>query len=425
MNMLLEELKERGLISQITNEEKLVNIMNNSSISLYCGFDPTSDSLHVGSLLPLVTLLRFKQAKHNVLPLIGGATGMIGDPSFKAQERALNSEEQVLFFKSKITEQIKSILGQDILVVDNMEWTKNINIIEFLRDIGKHFSVNSMLSKESVKNRIEREEQGISFTEFTYQLLQSMDFWHLNKKFNCELQIGGSDQWGNITSGIDLIHKKEGNDKNAIGLTLPLLVKSDGQKFGKTESGTIWLSKEKTRPFDFYQFWLKVADSDIENFFKMLSLRPLEEINKILQEDKLREKPMAQQFLAEDLTELVHGRDELDSVIRVTEALFNNDFSKLNEIDFENLEKDGMVVFDLKEEKRLIDILTESDLSPSNKKSREFIKDGAISLNGKKIEEKDSANILNLKLSLNEFFFNKFLILKKGKRDFRLIKSHL
>lgn len=425
MNMLLEELKERGLISQITNEEKLVNIMNNSSISLYCGFDPTSDSLHVGSLLPLVTLLRFKQAKHNVLPLIGGATGMIGDPSFKAQERALNSEEQVLFFKSKITEQIKSILGQDILVVDNMEWTKNINIIEFLRDVGKHFSVNSMLSKESVKNRIEREEQGISFTEFTYQLLQSMDFWHLNKKFNCELQIGGSDQWGNITSGIDLIHKKEGNDKNAIGLTLPLLVKSDGQKFGKTESGTIWLSKEKTRPFDFYQFWLKVADSDIENFFKMLSLRPLEEINKILQEDKLREKPMAQQFLAEDLTELVHGRDELDSVIRVTEALFNNDFSKLNEIDFENLEKDGMVVFDLKEEKRLIDILTESDLSPSNKKSREFIKDGAISLNGKKIEEKDSANILNLKLSLNEFFFNKFLILKKGKRDFRLIKSHL
>lgn len=425
MNKFLEELKERGLISQLTNEEKLVNIMNNSSISLYCGFDPTSDSLHVGSLLPLITLLRFKKEKHTVLPLIGGATGMIGDPSFKAQERTLNSEDQVLFFNNKITEQIKSILGNDITVVDNMEWTKNINIIEFLRDIGKHFSVNSMLSKESVKNRIEREDQGISFTEFTYQLLQSMDFWHLNNKFNCELQIGGSDQWGNITSGIDLIHKKEGNAKNAIGLTLPLLVKSDGQKFGKTESGTIWLSKEKTRPFDFYQFWLKVPDADIESFFKMLSLRPLEEINKILQEDKLREKPMAQQFLAEDLTELVHGQEELNSVIRVTEALFNNDFSKLNEIDFENLEKDGMIIFDLKEEKRLIDILTESGLSPSNKKSREFVKDGAISINGIKVTEKESNKILDLFLHKNEFFFDKFLILKKGKRDFRLIKSHL
>ncbi len=420
MNIFLKELKERGLISQITNEEELSKLLN-EGVSLYCGFDPTAESLHVGSLLPLITLLRFKKEGHRVFPLIGGATGMIGDPSGKSQERNLNNEDTVIKFKVGISNQIRSIIGEDCKVVDNFTWTKNINIIEFLRDIGKHFSVNSMLNKESVKNRIERDDQGISFTEFTYQLLQSMDFWHLNKEFNCKLQIGGSDQWGNITSGIDLIHRKEGNEKIAVGMTIPLLVKSDGTKFGKSESGTVWLSSEKTRPFDFFQFWLKVSDADIPSFFKMLSLRSVEEIDRILEEDKHRNKPMAQQFLAEELTELVHGRNALDSVLRITKALFDNNFNDLEECDFDSLEKDGMLTFELIENKNLISILTESGLSSSNKKSREFIKSGAVSLNGKKLETLDSEDIFDLEIK--EFFFNKYAILKRGKREFRLIKK--
>jgi tyrosyl-tRNA synthetase len=253
MNVFLNELKQRGLIAQLTNEEKITTQLNNGA-KLYCGFDPTADSLHVGSLLPLITLLRFKKAGHTVMPLIGGATGMIGDPSFKAQERTLNDETTVQSFKASIIEQIQSIIGHDTHVIDNNDWTADMNVIEFLRDIGKHFSVNAMINRDSVKSRLEREDQGISFTEFSYQLLQSMDFWHLFKNESCSMQLGGSDQWGNITTGIDLIHRREGNDAIATGITIPLVTKSDGTKFGKTESGAIWLSAEKTSPFNFSSF---------------------------------------------------------------------------------------------------------------------------------------------------------------------------
>ena len=313
MNAFIEELKQRGLVSQMTDEQKISTLLDNG-VSLYCGFDPTADSLHVGSLLPLITMLRFKKAGHTVFPLIGGATGMIGDPSFKAQERTLNDEATVHKFKEGISAQIKSILG-DVELVDNHTWTSQMSIIDFLRDVGKHFSVNAMMSKDSVRSRLEREDQGISFTEFSYQLLQSMDFHHLWKEKGCQLQLGGSDQWGNITAGIDLIHKREGNDVVATGLTMPLLVKSDGTKFGKSESGAVWLSADKTSPFDFFQFWLKVADADIPKFFKMLSFRSVEEIDRILAEDSQRDKPMAQQLLAEELTALIHGEEALNSVI--------------------------------------------------------------------------------------------------------------
>ena len=419
MNAFINELKDRGLVSQMTNEQKIVEQLE-SGVSLYCGFDPTADSLHVGSLLPLITLMRFKKAGHTVFPLIGGATGMIGDPSGKSQERSLNTEETVTSFKNSISDQIKRIVGNDVKIVDNNDWTSGLTIIEFLRDIGKHFTVNSMIAKESVKNRIDREDQGISFTEFTYQLLQSMDFWHLFKNQNCGLQLGGSDQWGNITAGIDLIHRKEGNDAVATGLTIPLLVKSDGTKFGKSESGAVWLSAEKTRPFDFFQFWLKIDDADVGKFFKMLSFRSIAEIDDILEADKTRTKPMAQQLLAEELTEIVHGREVLESVLRNTQALFSNDFEALIETDFSNLEKDGMVAV-VTEETNLLELMVLSELAKSKRQAREFVQSGAVHINGKKVilDNPDDMN----SLVLDDFKFGKVAVLQRGKREFRLIKK--
>jgi len=420
MNAFLNDLKQRGLIAQLTNEEKITTQLNNGA-KLYCGFDPTADSLHVGSLLPLITLLRFKKAGHTVMPLIGGATGMIGDPSFKAQERTLNDETTVQSFKASIIEQIQSIIGHDTHVIDNNDWTADMNVIEFLRDIGKHFSVNAMINRDSVKSRLEREDQGISFTEFSYQLLQSMDFWHLFKNESCSMQLGGSDQWGNITTGIDLIHRREGNDAIATGITIPLVTKSDGTKFGKTESGAIWLSAEKTSPFNFFQFWLNVKDSDIEKLFKMFSFRSIEDINSILDADKKLKKPMAQQLLAEELTLIVHGKTAFESVMRMNNALFNNNFDNLEEVDFIALEKDGMPSLTTNE-KSLLELLVVSGLAKSKREGRDFIKSGAVSVNGIKNVESDFDAINNMRV--NDFKLSKFAILQRGKRNFTLIKSN-
>lgn len=415
MNSFILELKNRGLIAQMTDEQKISDLLD-SGVNLYCGFDPTADSLHVGSLLPLITMLRFKKAGHTVFPLIGGATGMIGDPSFKAQERTLNDETTVNSFKDGITKQILSILG-DVELVDNHSWTSQISVIDFLRDVGKHFSVNSMMSKDSVKSRIERDDQGISFTEFSYQLLQSMDFHHLWKVKGCSLQLGGSDQWGNITAGIDLIHKKEGNDVIATGLTMPLLVKSDGTKFGKSESGAVWLSANKTSPFDFFQFWLKVADSDISKFFKMLSFRSVEDIDNILIEDKLRDKPIAQQLLAEELTEIIHGKEALDSVLRNTKALFEGNFENMQEIDFINLAKNGMPTIET-DQINILDFMVLTGLAKSKRQGREFINSGAVHINGVKLVIPE--DLLN-EAVISDIRFDKFAVIQRGKREFRLL----
>lgn len=418
MNAFINDLRDRDLIKQITNEDKVANLFKQGK-SVYCGFDPTADSLHVGSLLPLITLLRMKKNGINVVPLIGGATGMIGDPSFKDQERSLNSVDVIEGFKKGIVSQIKSILG-DVEVADNIEWTSSLSILSFLRDTGKHFTVNTMINKDSVKSRIEREDQGISFTEFTYQILQAMDFHHLFKNKNCAIQIGGSDQWGNITSGMDLIHKKEGNDTNVGAITLPLLLKSNGQKFGKSESGTIWLSKEKTSPLEFFQFWLNISDNEVSRFFKMLSFRTVEEIDIIFEEDKLRKKPIAQQLLAEELTKLVHGEDELKKVLRVRSALFENDFSSITEDDFISLEKSGTKTIKLKDED-IIGIVVSSGLATSRTRAREFIVNGAIKVNGKKLMFNQSENLNGL--LFNDFMFGKFALFQRGKQEFRLVKN--
>lgn len=415
MNTFLQELQDRGLINQLTDTNKINQILDKKA-TLYCGFDPTADSLHVGSLLPLITLLRFRKAGHTILPLIGGATGMIGDPSGKAKERTLNDEGTVISFKNAITNQIKNIVG-DVKVVDNVEWTSGMSVLSFLRDIGKHFSVNMMLNKDSVKSRIEREEQGISFTEFSYQLLQSMDFHHLFKEMNCNLQLGGSDQWGNITSGIDLIHKKEGNDAQVAGITIPLLVKANGEKFGKSESGAIWLSAEKTSPFDFFHFWLNVSDEDIKRFFKMFSFRSIEEIDKIFKEDENRTKPLAQRLLAIELTELVHGTAAKNSVLHMAKALFESDFEDMEKEDFIGLEKSGMKILETSD-LGLISNIVSSGLAKSRTQAREFLKSGAISINGKKVIIEDDVNTS----VITDIKFDHFCILQRGRKEFRLIK---
>jgi tyrosyl-tRNA synthetase len=412
---IFKDLEQRGLIKDVTHGNELESFLAENKVTLYCGFDPTADSLHVGSLLPLVTLMRFSIFGHTPLALIGGATGLIGDPSGKADERTLNTEDIVNSFKKAISEQINSIISCD--TVDNFNWTNSMSIIEFLRDIGKEFTVNSMMAKESVKNRIDREEQGISFTEFSYMLLQSMDFFKLKESHNCSLQIGGSDQWGNITSGIELIRKKCGHKEKAFGLTIPLLTKSDGSKFGKSEKGNIWLDPNKTSPFKFFQFWLGTSDSDIYKFMRFFSLKTVEEIDAIEKLDKESgSKPIAQKLLAEELTELVHGKNSLNSVIRITDSIFSSGFDNLTELDFEQLTLDVLETFELKENSNIVDVLVESNLAKSKRLAREFISNNAISINGDK-------NIsLDFKLIKSDGFFNKFHVIKRGKKNISLIK---
>ncbi len=343
---LLQELSSRGLIAQMTSEEELAQHLDNQSVTLYCGFDPTADSLHIGSLVPLLTLKRFQQYGHKPLALVGGATGLIGDPSFKAQERKLNDDSTVSNWVEKIKQQVSQFVDFDqsansAEVVNNLDWTKDLDVLTFLRDVGKHFSINQMIAKESVKQRIDREGEGISFTEFTYMILQSYDFQQLNKDYGCTLQIGGSDQWGNITGGTELTRRMNGN--KAFGLTLPLITKSDGTKFGKTESGTIWLSANKTSPYAFYQFWINSADADVYNFLRYFTFLSIEEINAIEETDKSSEgRPQAQAVLAKEVTKLVHGEEGLEAAERITQALFSGDFDSLGKEEFEQLAQDGL-----------------------------------------------------------------------------------
>ncbi|MEQ9209963.1 MAG: tyrosine--tRNA ligase, partial [Pseudomonadales bacterium] len=322
----LADLEKRGLIAQRTAEEELDQHLSVSR-AVYCGFDPTADSLHIGSLVPLLMLKRFQLAGHKPIALVGGSTGLIGDPSFKAAERKLNGPEVVQQWCERLKSQFAQFIDFDTsnanaVMVNNYDWTANMSVLDFLRDIGKHFSVNAMIQKESVKQRIDREGSGISFTEFSYLLLQSLDFAELYKLHDCTLQIGGSDQWGNITGGIDLTRRLHGGQ--VYGLTMPLITKSDGTKFGKTESGTIWLDPAKTSPYAFYQFWLQTADADVYRFLKYFTFLPVDDIDEIERQDAERAgRPEAQRVLAEEVTKLVHGEEALSAAQRITNALFS------------------------------------------------------------------------------------------------------
>lgn len=419
MNALLEDLQARGLVAQLTADEELHEHLSSGCQTLYCGFDPTADSLHIGSLVPLLTLKRFQEAGHKPLALVGGATGLIGDPSFKATERKLNTDDVVANWVDKIKAQVSAFIEfgdkeNSAEVVNNLDWIGQMDSISFLRDVGKHFSVNAMIQKESVKQRIEREGSGISFTEFSYMLLQSYDFAALNKATGCSLQIGGSDQWGNITGGIELTRRM--NKEKVFGLTLPLVTKADGTKFGKTESGTIWLDKSKTSPYAFYQFWITTLDADAYKFLRYFTFLSIEEIDAIEEKDKtIQGRPEAQGILATEVTRLVHGEEGLASAQRITEALFSGDLSALSESDLAQLAQDGLPTTEVAEdEKSLLELLTSCELAKSNKMAREFTKNGAVSVNGEK--QLDSEVVLHKADAL----YAKYTLIKRGKRLFNL-----
>ena len=343
---LLADLEARWLIAQMTGENGLSEYLSEASRTLYCGFDPTADSLHIGHLVPLLALKRFQDAGHKPIALVGGATGLIGDPSFKAQERQLNTPDVVAGWVERLRSQISRFVSFDCgdnsaEMANNLDWFGPMTALEFLRDVGKHFSVNSMIAKESVKQRIDREGSGISFTEFSYSLLQALDFAELHKRHGCSLQLGGSDQWGNITAGIDLTRRMHGGAVH--GLTMPLVTKADGTKFGKTESGTIWLDPEKTSPYAFYQFWLGTADADVYKFLRYFTFLSVERIAEIEAEDaQAGGRPQAQRVLAERMTALIHGDDGLAAAQRITEALFSGELADLSVADLEQLRLDGL-----------------------------------------------------------------------------------
>ncbi|WP_049258842.1 tyrosine--tRNA ligase [Eikenella corrodens] len=426
---LIQDLQARGLIAQTTDIEALSTLLNEQKIALYCGFDPTADSLHIGHLLPVLALRRFQQAGHTPIALVGGATGMIGDPSFKAVERSLNSAETVAGWVESIRNQLKPFLSFEgenaAIMANNADWFGSMNCLDFLRDIGKHFSVNAMLNKESVKQRIDRDDVGISFTEFAYTLLQSYDFAELNKRHGATLQIGGSDQWGNITNGIDLTRRL--NQKQVFGLTLPLVTKSDGTKFGKTEGGAVWLNAKKTSPYQFYQFWLKVADADVYNFLKYFTFLSIEEIAVIEAKDQASgTKPEAQRILAEEMTRLIHGETALQAAQRITESLFAEDQSSLTESDFEQLALDGLPAFEVSGSLNVVEALVKTGLASSNKEARGFVNSKAVLLNGQAAElnnpnhaaeRPDDAYLL---IDAHKRF-GKYTILRRGKRNHALL----
>jgi len=424
---LVQELGWRGLIQQMTAETELKSHLSDGMKTVYCGFDPTADSLHIGSLVPLLALKRFQQSGHKPIALVGGATGLIGDPSFKANERQLNSEDVVTGWVESLKKQVSRFIDfecgdNSAVVVNNLDWTAGVDILPFLRDVGKHFSINAMIQKESVKQRIDRDGEGISFTEFSYMILQSYDFAELNKRFDCSIQIGGSDQWGNITGGIDLTRRMNG--KQVFGMTLPLVTKSDGSKFGKTESGTIWLDPKKTSQYAFYQFWLNTADADVYKFLRYFTFLEEPVIAQIEKEDsETQGRPSAQGILASEVTELVHGADGLEAAKRITKALFSGNYDELSEQDLSQLALDGLPTTSVKSgETKLVELLVESGLALTPRgevtvgQARKFIQQNAISINGEKISDVDAV------LDESSGFYGKYHILKRGKKIFHLIK---
>ncbi len=417
---IVSDLESRGLIAQTTSGDELREHLSSGNRTLYSGFDPTADSLHIGHLVPLLVLRRFQLAGHKPIALVGGATGMIGDPSFKAAERQLNSAEVIGGWVERLQAQLSQFLDFDCgessaVVVNNLDWIKSLNVIDFLREVGKHFSVNAMVQKESVKQRIEREGSGISFTEFSYMILQSYDFAELYHRHDCTLQVGGSDQWGNITGGIDLSRRLYKGQ--TFGLTVPLVTKADGQKFGKTETGTVWLDPKKTSPYAFYQFWLNTADADVYKFLHYFTFLEPSAIARIEEEDKAAQgRPQAQGVLATEVTRLVHGQEGLDASQRISEALFSGELSHLTESDCEQLRLDGLPSTYIEESKLgLVDALVSTELAKSNRVAREFISNNAVAINGEKCDD------LEAQLTSEQALFGKYVLLKRGKKMFHLL----
>lgn len=426
---LIEDLKARGLISQTTADEEFIEYLEGGCRTLYCGFDPTADSLHIGSLVPLLALKRFQEAGHKPMALVGGATGLIGDPSFKAQERKLNTSEVVGDWVNKLKTQVSSFIDFDAgeksaVVVNNLDWVGQLSILDFLRDVGKYFSVNNMIQKESVKQRLDREGEGISFAEFTYMLLQSYDFAELAEREDCRIQIGGSDQWGNIVGGVDLARRMYG--KQTFGLTLPLVTKSDGTKFGKTESGTIWLEPSKTSPYAFYQFWLNTADADAYKFLRYFTFLSIERIAAIEAHDaEIQGRKTAQGVLADEVTLLVHGQDALESAKRITEALFSGDLAMLSEAELEQIKLDGLPSSDLVladiVDKPLTTLFAECGMVKTGREVKDALGRNAVLING---EAKSAADNMSTaeSFTVDKALYGRFFLVKLGKKKHHLFE---
>lgn len=415
-NALIEDLKWRGLIYQQTDEAGIEELLNKEQVALYCGADPTADSLHIGHLLPFLTLRRFQEHGHRPIVLIGGGTGMIGDPSGKSEERVLQTEEQVEANVQGISQQMHKLFefGTDkgATLVNNKDWLGQISLISFLRDYGKHVGVNYMLGKDSIQTRL---EHGISYTEFTYTILQAIDFGHLNRELNCKIQVGGSDQWGNITSGIELMRRMYGQTE-AYGLTIPLVTKSDGKKFGKSESGAVWLDAEKTSPYEFYQFWINQSDEDVIKFLKYFTFLSKEEIDQLEQsKEEAPHKREAQKALAENVTRFIHGEAALNDAIRISQALFSGDLKSLSAKELKEGFKDVPQVELSKETTNIIEALIETGIASSKRQAREDVNNGAIYINGERQQD------VNYELSDQDKIEDEFTIIRRGKKKYFMV----
>lgn len=418
MTDIVDELKWRGLFSLSTDEDALRKALADGPVTFYCGFDPTAASLHVGHLVQVLTVRRLQQAGHRPLALVGGATGQIGDPRPTA-ERTLNDPETVANWVARLRSQIEPFLsfeGENAAVmVNNLDWTAGMSAIEFLRDIGKHFRVNKMLTKDSVARRLESQE-GISYTEFSYQLLQGMDFLELYRRYGCTLQQGGSDQWGNLTAGIDLIHRLE-PDATVHAIATPLMVKADGSKFGKSEGGAVWLDPQLTTPYAFYQFWLNVDDRDVSTYMRILSFKSREELEEI--EKLTEERPQAraaQRALAEELTTLVHGADQCAAVIAASKALFGQ--GELGDLDEATLSAalSELPRVQVAELGPVVDLLAEVGLVASKSAARRTVKEGGAYVNNAKVASEDAVP------SRDELLHGRWLVLRRGKKNLAAVE---
>jgi len=422
---LIEELRWRGMIQDIMpgTEDQL----NKEITSAYIGFDPTADSLHIGSLVPIILLVHLQKAGHKPLALVGGATGMVGDPSGKSEERNLLSEEVLKKNQEGVKKQLMQFLDFDTSkpnaaeMVNNYDWFKEISFLSFIRDVGKHITVNYMMAKDSVKKRLES-ETGMSFTEFTYQLVQGYDFYWLYKNKNVKLQMGGSDQWGNIVTGTELIRRKDGGE--AFAFTCPLIKKSDGGKFGKTEKGNIWLDANKTTPYQFYQFWLNANDEDAASWIKIFTFLDKTTIDALIETHKSdASKRTLQKRLAEEITKFVHGEEEYNKAIETTEKLFTNQSAPVESLSIEDLEAmEGVIKFEYSSAKlhdgvNVVTFLAETTIFPSKGEARKTIQGGGLSINRKKIEGIDYSVNSNLLLH------GKYLLIQKGKKNYYLVKA--
>lgn len=410
----IEELKWRGLVKDVTDYDGLVNALHDS-MTVYCGFDPTADSLHVGHLQQIILLRRYQDAGHRPIALCGGFTGMIGDPR-PTTERKLLTHEEVLHNAECIKKQLSKFLKFDgdnaAIMENNNNWLGQMSLLDYLRDYGKLFNIAYMLQKDTIKKRL---DSGLSYTEFSYTILQAMDFLHLYQEYNCRIQIGGSDQWGNLTSGMELIRKVEGDEAKVWGITSPLITKSDGSKFGKSEGKNIWLDPERTNAYEFYQFWLNTTDTDIVDYLKRLSLRTPEEIEVLAKcVEEAPEKREAQKALAEELTEMVHGKDGLETAKKITETFFHGDIMSLS---IEEM-KAGLVdakKYAAQDGVTLIDALVGAGVCKSKGEARRLIQQGSVSVNGEKCAD------IEKQLYKSEAVNEEFIILKKGKKNYFVI----